>query len=316
MKNCQVCQKELESSKNFCGFCGAAQITIPEKQKEQDGLKYETKVKNRKNNNFRLNKKVVIFGASSVVVVGLLVSLILWLISPHAFSKDDVSSSFKVLSSAPYWGDQSVDTSSKVLLKKNFSGEYDVSLEKFESTTNSWTLVKKTTGVGPLFLISKTILPSTENYKYRLSIYRPGDANILYSSKVFEIRASVAHLPSVCPYKAFNELVGTDSGLTMDPGEIEGNSLSCTMHPTVAGDYFLDLTYTKVTPDAWEMLKNERYGTPSSLGLGETAAYTYTFSSELTGSYEKTVLNFHGIMIESDFYDEYLPLAIKAIEIK
>jgi|GEM_PF-5260297 len=316
MKNCVSCKKEIQNSKKFCGYCGAPQ-PAPSVENNKPVEKEATQVSEvKKTPKVKVNRKTALIAGGSALLLGLLAGVFVLVTTPPSLSKNDVSTAFQVNDSGIHWAGDKVSTSSSMTLKANFSGDYEVALESFSQSSNSWVPVVKKTGSGPEFSFQQATELAPGVNKYRLSIFRPNDANALFSSQVYSVKASAAYLPTACPYKEFIALIGPDANLTMDPGKVEGDSLSCTMYPTVGGDYFIDMTYTKVSQDAWDLLMSQRNGTPVSLGLGESSAYTYSYSDELSGTYDKTIVNYHGIMIDSAWATEGLRIAISAIEVK
>jgi hypothetical protein len=314
MKNCVSCSKEIETTKKFCGYCGAPQpaVSNPETpRKEPKAPKPKRSLKLPK-----VSGKVLALVGGSVIAIGAAATALALILTPPTITAKDVTAKFKVMSTDTLWDGDKVKTSASIALKSNFSGDYLVSLEEYDVKDKSWVALNEQTGEGPKFSLNKEISLGSGTNKYRLSIYRPGEPIALYTSKTYKVQTSAAYLPTECPYKEFIALVGPDANMTMDPGQIEGDTIYCTMYPTLPGDYFLDLTYTKVTKEAWDLLKKERFGTDVSLGIGETYAYTYTYSDELSGSYDKTIVNFRGIMIDSDWGTEAIKLAMEAIEVK
>lgn len=316
MKKCVSCSKKIDSQKNFCGYCGAAQPVAPEPTPVTIEVAKPIEKAPRQPRKIKINRKAALLALSALAVVGLTATALTFLLTLPNISAKDVVAKFDVNDSEELWVGDKTKATSSITLKSNYSGEYTVAVESFDEKSKSWNAIEETTGTGPKFSLSKQISLETGTNKYRLSVYRAGQEVPLYSSKVYKVKALEAFLPSKCPYKEFIALVGPDANMTMDPGQIEGDTIYCTMYPTLPGDYFLDLTYTKVSKEAWDLLKKERFGTDVSLGIGETYAYTYTYSDELSGSYDKTIVNFHGIMIDSDWGTDALKLAIEAIEVK
>jgi hypothetical protein len=128
---------------------------------------------------------------------------------------------------------------------------------------------------------------------------------------VQEISTLVANLPIKCPVDKFN----TDPSLTplvTESTPIE-KGIDCSMYVPASG-VFVSLVYTKVTQEEWEASMARDGGRPTILGLGESAAYTYSVpETELDYGFEATIVNFHGIMIHSDLPFDSLSIAIEAI---
>jgi hypothetical protein len=310
------CAREIESNKKFCGYCGASQPTPIEPGKSQPTEKALSKRSKVKLPKIKISRKMVALIGASLVAVSLTVGVVSFLSIPPSLSKDDVSAIFKVHKNGQTWIGDKVEVTGLVSLDKNNSTKYRVSLDAYKPKTKSWVSVTEMIGKGPGYYLSEiTALDASVN-KFRLSISRPDESSVLYSSKVYSVKAKSAYLPSECPYKEFLALIGPDSGMTMDAGTLDGDTLFCTLYPSQGGDYVIDLAFTKMTDEAWTKLRNERSGTPLSLGLGETDAYSYMYSDELSGTYEKYIVNYHGVMIDSDWGTDGIQIALNAIEVK
>jgi hypothetical protein len=264
----------------------------------------------------KINRKLVTTVTAGLVGTAMLAAGISFLLAPPRFSEEDVAVKFKVAGGSTNWSGDKVKAYSSITLKRNFTGEYHVMLDSLTSKTNEWIPISDVTGTGPKFSIIENVeLDSTTN-KYRLIIRRPGESTPVYTSKIFAVKSKAAYLPTQCPYKELIALAGPDSGMTMDPGQIDGTSLYCTLYPSQGGDYFINMTYSRISKDDWEALKWERDGVPVELGLGESDAYSYSYSDELSGTYDKYIVNYHGVMIDSDWNIQGIKIAIQAIGVK
>jgi hypothetical protein len=311
MKNCVSCAQEINAEKLICGYCGARQPevtletqvvsaaeTSPEKQREP-----------------KKSRKGLLIGLSALVAVAAVVVLAFVLLSPKGLEAKDVKSTLVAQPGEGLWSGDSVNLLGTVTLTKVQSDEYRVVLEQFNGASQSWEPVNTQSGVGPAFVANtKAVLKDGAN-RFRISIYRKTDTKPITTSEIVEVPTKVALLPTKCPIDQINEQV-TEGGLQVFGQTVE-NGLDCTYgYPNTDGAP-IRFIYKKVTDEEWQNARHAAGDRDFSLGIGESGAFVVRVEDpDPQYSYDRYVVLFHGIMIDSDMDPSFIKIAIEAIPTK
>lgn len=317
MKNCVSCGQQIANEKKFCGFCGTTQPEVqaspaPAVPQGTGAAVSADESKVKKPANPRSKRLVLIsIAAALVAVVGVLLAMVL--MKPAALTAKDITASVTLADPTPKWSGDSVTLLSSLTLNQARTDEYKAVVEQLDLATNKWTSVAEQPGSGPAFVITTTAKLLEGENQFRVSLYSAKDGTLLVSSESTKVATKVAGLPTECPIDALN--ASGDGGLEVFGGDIE-NGKDCTFgYPN--SDMIVRLVYTKVTQAQWEKQMEFDAGTATTVGLGESAAYVYTqAATELSTEYDVYVINYHGIMIQSELGRDYLHYAIDAIPVK
>ena len=299
MKMCLSCGERLRSGKAICGYCGArfaeeivskSPSTTPRKQ----------------------NRGILIGALLGLVSLAIFIGGVL-VFGQHGLSAKDVSTKLLASDSVGKWSGDPIGMIGIVSLKVKQSDLYKVNVEQFGSSGKTWKTIAGQSGAGPDFTVNGSAILDKGTNQFRVSIY-DSKGRLVKSSEVVKISTKSAILPSTCPVDKFNDPV---NGINFQVfGSQVTDGLDCTM-AVPNSDYIVRLIYTRVTPDQWQAAMERDGGTPVSLGLGESAAYSYTqAATELTSAFEVDVVDFHGIMINSELSQSGLQIAIDAIPVQ
>jgi hypothetical protein len=156
----------------------------------------------------------------------------------------------------------------------------------------------------------------------QLFVFPRGGNSPFAQSQLLTIYAYSAELPTACPLDAFNKLAGDTkliaaTGADLFDAKPKGTFIDCTMaFPN--SDVFVPVVYASVSDDAWAKYLADTKGKATKLGIGETAAFTYTKQyGELFGDVKVTVFRVHNVMVETWLQDSsVLQIASEAIKVK
>jgi hypothetical protein len=309
MKNCVSCQSSIESSKKFCGFCGATQ---PEASNSAPASGANQVIFNDSSPKKKTGLKVFLatFLVAALAVGGYFVFL------PQSLTKEDVAIEFAIADSEERWIGDEVQVSASVEILTEREAEFRLVLEKKASDSLAWIEIGESVDAGPKLMATQPSSLDTGSTDFRVSVYMDDEERPFAVSDLKTISAVSAYLPDTCELDAFNSDLSYDETPFKLMGDDKPGMKDCTIG-VPNSDYILRAIYTETSAEEFAAVKKKKKGKKVKLGLGETSAFSYWIpGGDLGGGYTAYMVNYHGILVDSDFDKSGIKTLIGAIVVK